>query len=264
MASCWEDIVKSTSPRDNRWLTALVTFVFICIFSLGSAVSASGEEKEADLPFRGAGLQRMSLTAVWYDNARLLPGSFEQMAREVVRIYEEVGIDVIWERGPEDFVDGVNRDPLRIDIVLLPSYPASWGLKEDAMGVATYREGAKGSVYVFFPTLIRTLKLSSDVGSLYQPRARKMVSRAVARVVSHELLHVLAPQYPHTDGGLMNENMSKKYLERPMIHLDEVSARVLRGAIFAKTHQAVVASKDREGRGRTVVRVEPTSQPQRN
>lgn len=256
--------MESTSSRNVRWLAALGTFAIIYAFSLGAAVAASGEEKETDLSPRGVGLQRLSLTAVWYDNARLLPGSFEQMAREVVRIYEDAGIDVNWERGREDYIDSVNVDPLRIDIVLLPSCPASWGLQGDAMGVATYREGVKGSVYVFFPTVIRTLKLSSDVGSRYQPRSRKMVSRAVARVVAHELFHVLAPQYPHTDGGLMKENMAKKYLERPMVHLDEVSARVLRGAIFAKAHQSVVAYGDRENRDAAVAAAEPTLQPQSN
>jgi hypothetical protein len=262
MASCWEDIVKSTTPRDNRWLTALGTFVFIYIFSLGGAVSASGEEKEADLPIRGVGLQRMSLTLVWYDTYRLLPGSFESMAREVIRIYDEVGVDIVWEPGREDFIDGVDLDPLRVDVVLLPTHPANWGLKSDAMGVATYREGAKGSVYIFFPALIRTLALDARAGDLKHPRAWKMVSRGMARVVAHELLHVMAPQHPHTDGGLMNENMSRRYLERPLVHLDDVSARVLRGEIIGKAHQSVVASRDKERGSKTVVLVEPPLQIQ--
>lgn len=254
--------MKSNTPRNTRWLVILSVFAFAYVVFFGAA--ASGKEKGTDLTIRDAGKHPPSVTTVWYDNARLLPGPFEEMARELVRIYGEAGVDVTWELGREDYIEEVNRDPLRIDVVLLPSYPASWGLKPDAMGVATYREGARGSVYVFFPALIKTLKLSSQVGDLYHPRARKMVSRAVARVVSHELLHVMAPQYPHTDSGLMNDNLSKKYLERPMVRFDDVSALVLRNEILGKTHQSVVASRDRESRGRTVVGFEPTLQLQRN
>jgi hypothetical protein len=84
----------------------------------------------------------------------------------------------------------------------------------------------------------------------------------MARVVAHELVHVMAPHYPHTDGGLMNENMSKKYLEQPLVHIDNVSADVLRSAVFAKTRQSVVASRAEERGSKTVVLVEPPLQIQ--
>lgn len=255
--------MKSDTPRNNVWLMAVVTLVFISGFEAAARVEEN-LGKMAGLSIPGNGRHDLSLTLVWYDTYRLLPGSFEEMAREVIRIYDDVGVEVAWEPGSLDYVDGVDSDPLRIAIVLLPTKPKGWGLKEDAMGVATFREGAKGSVYVFFPALIKTLELSTQVTDLYHPRSRKMVSRAMARVVSHELLHVMAPQYPHTKGGLMNGNMSKNYLERPLVHFDEVSARVLTSEILGKTQQSVVASRTLEGDDKSVVGSGSSLQDPRN
>jgi len=237
--------MKSPTSRSNRRRVDFATLVFICGFFCGTVRGTSGGANGADLSIRDHGRHPLSLTLVWYDTYRLLPGSFESMAREVIRIYAEVGVDVMWEFGRECYIDDFDPDPLRVDVVLVPSSPTSWGLKANAMGVATHREGAKGSVYLFFPALIRTLRLSSEIGDVFHPRAQKMVSRAMARVISHELLHVMAPQHPHTKGGLMNESMSKGYLERPMIHLDDRSAGVLRGEMIGKAPQSAVASSRR-------------------
>ncbi len=245
--------MRIPASRYRRRLVVFGTLVLICGHFCGKVGGTSVGADGAALSIRGNGRHPLSLTLVWYDTYRLLPDSFEFMAREVIRIYEEVGVDVMWEFGRECYIDGVDPDPLRVDVVLLPSQPTSWGLKANAMGVATHREGSKGSVYIFFPALIRTLRLSSQIGDVFHPRAQKMVSRAMARVISHELMHVMAPQYPHTKGGLMNGNMSKCYLERPMVHFDDRSASVLRSEIIDKAPQSVVASRKRGDGDKTVV-----------
>ena len=237
--------MKSPTSRSNRRRVVFATLVFICGFFCGTVRGTSGGADGADLSIRGNGRHPLSLTLVWYDTYRLLPGSFESMAREVIRIYEEVGVDVMWEFGRECYIDVVDPDPFRVDVVLLPSHPTSWGLKATAMGVATHREGARGSVYVFFPALTRTLRLSPQIGDFLHPRAQKMVSRAMARIISHELLHVMAPQHPHTKSGLMNGHMSKRYMEGPIVHLDDVSAGVLRSEMIGKAPQSAVASSKR-------------------
>ena len=256
--------MRIPASRYRRRGVVFSTLVFICGLFGGTVRGTSVGADDEDLSIHGNGRYDLSLTLVWYDTYRLLPGSFEFMAREVIRIYEEVGVDVMWEFGSECYIDSVDPDPLRVDVVLLPSEPTSWGLKATAMGVATHREGSKGSVYIFFPALIRTLRLSSQLGRLFDPRAQQMVSRAMARVISHELMHVMAPQYPHTKGGLMNGNMSKSYLERPMVHFDDSSAGVLRSEMIDKAPQSVVASRKQGDGDKTVVGEDIGIQYERN
>jgi hypothetical protein len=215
--------------------------MLVASFSLPPLAEADSKEEEdltksEQLKTRFAHPLRLRL--VWYDNYQLLPGSVESMFQEVNRIFAEMGVDVHWEMGREaDKAENSVDDPLKSLVILIPSTSSSWGLKKDVMGLATHREGMKGSVYIFHPQIVRTLEFD-DTES---PYALKYLARAIGRVVVHETVHVLAPHYPHTETGLMERHLSRRFLMQPAVHMDAVSARVVRAEIQALGNQILLA-----------------------
>jgi hypothetical protein len=182
----------------------------------------------------------------WFDTYRLLPHSFKTMSQEVNRIYNDASVNIVWEKGMKE--QGRNDSGmLSVNVVLLPSNPADWGLKRTVMGVATHREGLKGSIYIFYPSVLRTMQMDRSMGPLGTPRSMKYLARTVGRVVSHELVHILAPHRPHTVGGLMNSRLTRKYLLKKNVHFDSDSARVVHAGIRARTSEALVARASRTG-----------------
>lgn len=213
------------------------------VFGLVTQVRGSGEGLAAGTENK-VEFEPLTIGLTWHDAYDLLPHSFETMSGEVCRIYSELGVAVSWERGEADGVESMDRDPLRINVVLLPSSSSSWGLQEAAMGVATHRKGSKGSVYVFFPELLGALSMDSQLSQLQKLRGMRDLGIAMARVVAHEVVHVLAPYHPHTKGGLMKSQLSRRFLtgRRSKVHLDDASAQVLRAEIQARAGSALSAS----------------------
>jgi hypothetical protein len=180
----------------------------------------------------------LKLELVWYDSHRLIPYAYTTMSREVCRIFDELGVEVSWSRGERvDENNSIDR-PLARNVVLLPSSSSSWGLDEYVMGVATHREGEKGSVYVFYPEVAGTLSL----GGVGTPRCMKITARAIGRIVAHELVHVLAPEHPHTKMGLMSHRLTKRFLIRPEVHLDPVSSKVVKAEVRVLATEMFLAS----------------------
>ncbi len=238
------------SPRIS-FRIFLIAFVLV-LLGLGSEADASdGDKRDAA---RSSINESESWVAypvtfrlVWFDTYHLLPHSFETMSREVNRIYDRAGVNIVWETDKKGQGRGIDKDLLSVNVVLLPSNSTDWGLKSTVMGVATHREGLKGSIYVFYPSVLRTMQMDRRRGSLGTPKSMQYFARAVARVVSHELVHILAPHRPHTDGGLMNSRLTRKYLLERNVHFDPDSARVVRAEIRARSSEALVARAMRTG-----------------
>jgi hypothetical protein len=232
--------MRSASKRFSSGLFVLV--VLVSCFFIHPFLEADSKEREDSsnhdvLESQTAGWLQLSL--VWYDTYRLCPRSFEDMSREVNRIFGEVGVDVRWKTGVEaDKEMETSGEWLGLYVILLPSSSSSWGLGEHVMGAATHREGERGSVYLFYPQIVKTLNL----GTTETPYAVKYLPRAIARVIVHEVIHVLAPDYPHTGNGLMNWHLTQRFLTRPRVSLDADSARVVRAEIQVLGNQIVLAS----------------------
>ena len=184
---------------------------------------------------------------VWFDTYHLLPHSLETMSREVNRIYDRAGVNIVWDMDKKGQGRGVDTDLLSVNVVLLPSNSTDWGLKKTVMGVATHREGLKGSIYVFYPSVLRTMKLDRSMGPLGTPKSMKYFAQAVARVVSHELVHILAPHRPHTVGGLMSSRLTRKHLLAKNVYFDPDSARVVHAEIRARISKTLIADLPRTG-----------------
>jgi hypothetical protein len=168
------------------------------------------------------------------------------MSREVERIFGEFGVEVTWKDGSQvAYGDGTFADPLSFNVVLLPSNAASRGYKKRALAVGTYREGWKGSVYIFYPEVEKTLFQDTGIKELSTHRFESYIARALGRIVAHEVVHVLAPSYPHTSTGLMASGLTRRFLllNRSGIHMDPESARVVRSGILSRMSSVNVASR---------------------
>lgn len=232
------------SPAIAFWISCSVVLVLLgCSAALAFPVDA---EKDGE-PV-GSSSHSLSLTLIWYDAYKLLPHCFETMSEEVQRIYDDLGVAVRWQKGRMDEPDEeAARDPLKLNVMLHPGSASGWGLKDNVMGVATHREGTKGSVYVFFPEVASALGLDRRIDALDGPQAMYELARALGRVVAHEVVHVLAPERPHTANGLMKRRLGRRLLLRRSVHLDGKSAKMVREEILARQPRVTVASTTRSG-----------------
>jgi hypothetical protein len=237
----------------TRISTRIFVIVFVFVFlGLRSEIYASDGNNREDIrptPNEAENWADYPVTfrLVWFDTYRLLPHSFKTMSQEVHRIYSRAGVNIVLDQGQEEQGRVIDTDPLSVNVVLLPSNSTDWGLKRTVMGVATHREGLKGSIYVFYPSVLRTMQLERSMGPVGSPRSMKYLARAIARVVSHELVHILAPHRPHTVGGLMNSRLTRKYLLAKRVHFDSDSARVVHTEIRARISQVQIANVRRKG-----------------
>ncbi len=216
------DFAVSKNQRRPIYLLAVVGLAF------ASAARADNLES-AD--------QNPPLTLIWYDSHDLLPFHFDRMTAEVGRIYTNAGMSVNWESGAEVRHDRADRNPLRINLVLLPSQARSWGLPESAMGVTTYEEGRKSSIYIFFPQVMRALGYINRATG-YSPKISRDVALAIGRIISHEIVHYLAPYHPHGEKGLMRSRLNRSDLITEHVRLDPESVRVVRRELAAKANEA--------------------------
>jgi len=199
-------------------------------------------ERNPESPFS----HPLPLTLIWYDAYNLLPYCFEIMSEEVQRIYDASGVAVRWQKGLMDEADEeAARDPLKLNVMLHPGSAWAWGLKDNVMGVATHREGSKGSVFVFYSEVVSALGLDRCADALSGPQAMHELAQALGRVVAHEVIHVLAPERPHTADGLMKRRLGRRFLLQRSVHMDGKSAKMVREEILARQPRVIVASTTR-------------------
>ncbi len=168
------------------------------------------------------------LALVWNDPYRGLPHTYKTMKREVERIFNDVGIDVRMEkRGLEIRHEAEYAKLMEVNIVLLPVEPTAWGKGAGVLGVTMWRPGEKPGVYLFFPSIVRSLGLELRRRTLERPPATKELARAIGRIVAHELVHFIAPSHPHTEEGLMCILLDRRFLVQSRIRLDPASARAV-------------------------------------
>jgi hypothetical protein len=91
------------------------------------------------------------------------------------------------------------------------------------MAATIGERGSRRNVFVFFPGLSRTL---GHEGTSYTPRRGIELARAMARVLAHEIVHVLAPERGHAAEGLMSEQLKRGDLVSSAVSLDDHSARL--------------------------------------
>jgi len=170
-----------------------------------------------------------TLTLVWHDSARCFPAvGLERLGNEMEALFRDHGISVRFYAAAQN-EDLQSIPEPRVNAVVLPG-EERFGAPPGAMAAALGERGHKYGIFVFYPGVRRTLGYrDGDVS----PRQVYELSRALARVVAHEVVHVLAPAGGHAASGLMTERLTRDLLLADRIELDEPSLALAVAAMRA-------------------------------
>ena len=162
------------------------------------------------------------LLVVWHDPHYLYPGKYGGVAREVADLFAPLELEMEWR--PAELHDPeLDENTALLRIILLPSDPAGdgWGLDEDVTAVYLPSHGPARSVYIFYNTLVQRLNIGSQRGRVPVATERRLLDKALGRVVAHEMIHAVAPTMHHLDHGLMRPKVTHSYLARNEFSVSE-------------------------------------------
>jgi len=179
-----------------------------------AATSGAAEERPGAPP--------AGMAVKWYDPSRALPFGHEALAGEVQSVLAPAGLELAWEAAGPDMSDA--GDALRV--ILLAAEQAG---PSDVMG-SVQRRGASRTAWISLPGVERTLGLPERRRAPRPPGSDRLLAQAVARVIAHELVHLLAPDLPHTRGGLMAPRLGRPFLTAEHVALSPAVAAAVRSA----------------------------------
>jgi hypothetical protein len=151
------------------------------------------------------------------------------LGREIENLFEEQEISVRFHAAAEN----ENLQPIpepRINVIVLPDRDVRFG-PSHAMAAVHRTRGSYG-IFLFYSEVRRTLGYGNRQTS---PRHLAELSRALARITAHEVIHVLAPEGGHADSGLMSGKLTRQTLLAEKIALDPESLQRAREAVQAWT-----------------------------
>ena len=177
--------------------------------------------------------QRSCLVLEWMDPHELLPVGERWVAKETVRVLGAADIGARWDWSRERDREGrTSAHEHRLRVVLVPSEPSGpgWRLPANTLG-ATVLDGVNTppAVYIFYKTIAASLRLHRLGGrpgtnSYFLGRA----SRALGRIIAHEVAHAIAPGEPHAREGLMGAGLAPEFfLAKGDVLIDAQWKRVL-------------------------------------
>jgi hypothetical protein len=157
-----------------------------------------------------------TLTLVWHDSTRQFPeAGLARLADEVETLFRQNGLSVAFHVAEEN--ENLRRIPEpRVNAIVLPAM-GRFGVPPNTMAAAHGEKGGKYSIFVFYPGVRQTL--GHREGQI-SPRHLAEMTRALARIVAHEAVHVLAPGRGHADSGLMSGRLTREELLADSIDLD--------------------------------------------
>jgi hypothetical protein len=145
------------------------------------------------------------------------------MQKELQRLVDPAGLEILWKNS--------RNSPADFDLVVVGSFEGSCSAKEPIMPmvetVSLSSLGdtsiSNGRILPFFhidcPRLVRMLGRGTDATTL---------GRALARVVAHELYHIIGNTTAHHDTGVAKPVFSVRDLTTPRFELDMWSAAQMR------------------------------------
>lgn len=179
---------------------------------------------------------RTRLRLVWTDIHASARDARAVVFAEAARLLRPVGVDVEWEVS-----DGGQRDVRRgeVQVVVLRTPPPT--MSSRVMGAA--QPGARGVrvVWVYVSTVRAALGLDPMATERLRPMDAQRLGRGLARVVLHEVVHVLDPERPHDGSGLMAALLSRATLESGSLE-PELGALVRAASAAAPEHERGAAA----------------------
>lgn len=174
-----------------------------CRWTIALSLCAGLQTAAADEP-----LPRR-LTIHWSDPERQFPYEMAPLVAEARALFAPLGIGLDW--APADMV--LARD--HVQIVLLALDRSRGRMGEHTMACVQEGPAAQPAAWILVPRVRETLGLPPRP----LPNEGPLLSRALARVMAHELVHLIAPRVRHAPGGLMNASLGRDFLIGPAMGL---------------------------------------------
>jgi hypothetical protein len=138
------------------------------------------------------------------------------LQKEVDRIFGEIGIPVTWEKNT---MTRGHSEAINVSVILVGHHKKLPGFNHNVLGSFQYKPPAMRkqaiwrSVLIYLPNIVRTLGYplrdgdiaidSRILRQLNRPKDLCDLSRAIGRIIAHEVVHSVSPDIPHTPDGLM-------------------------------------------------------------
>jgi hypothetical protein len=167
------------------------------------------------------------LRVAWIERAPLDPLAFAQMEREAGEILDRLGLRVSLQRGTSSqLLDHELR------VVLLDSFAPD---ERVVMGATLlpWSIGRGARIYIFGPA-VRGLVAHER----FRPDVARRHGRALARILTHEIVHALAPGLGHAEEGLMSRTLKADTLDSP-VAIDAQTLAALEPVVAAFAAQVV-------------------------
>jgi hypothetical protein len=175
------------------------------------------------------------LSVAWCDPTHALPFDDEVLAADVQSLLGLAGVELAWTAcEPEDA-----RVEAQLRVVLLADERAG---RSDVMG-SVRRGSSSRTAWINLPSVERALGPPRRPHAPRAPGSQRALSRAMARVIAHELVHLVAPDLPHARSGLMAPRLDRHFLTAPRVPLAPAAASALRAA--AEPPPALLARVER-------------------
>ncbi len=160
--------------------------------------------------------------AVLADGHRKIPWGVEPVGRALAAEFRRMDVELVWsteDDAGEEIVIFVN---------ILPHPPADWGLSTKALGVVRRDERGSSPVFVFYPSIERVLGVPGRADRISDediPPAKWVLG--LARIIAHEILHVLLPGKPHDRIGIFASDLRPHALIARKLDLEEQTRAAL-------------------------------------
>jgi hypothetical protein len=160
----------------------------------------------------------------WTDPEKVLPFSPRHVATELERALGDMGIRLSWSTVTPAMVSG----PSDFRIVLLSTDRHQDG--RPLLGVT--RPGPPSFSWLFLGSVRSALGLGP--AATLTGAEVSLLSRALSRMIVHELVHAAAPEHPHSDAGLMSRDVDRGILLGRDVHLDPPAREALLSGLAAR------------------------------
>jgi hypothetical protein len=118
-----------------------------------------------------------------------------------------------------------------LTVVLLPGRTPGTPLDHRVMGATSRSPESVRAIWVYAAGVAASLGLDPRRGHHWALNQRREFATALGRVVTHELVHALAPRRPHVKGGLMAASMGRALLLASELAIDAGTSEALRAAL---------------------------------
>jgi hypothetical protein len=152
---------------------------------------------------------KAALHFILSDGHNQLRGQSKRVADEVIAIFRAMGIDATWSSDP-------SASSTMLPAVLISVVPHSgrdWHLAKEAMAaVLGNGPDSPGTIFLFYPDIALNFRSGRTEAARNAPQALVSWHVAVARIITHEILHSFLPGRPHDTDGIFMESLRRETL----------------------------------------------------